>query len=233
MSVKNPVKKVNVKPCKNRDPMIPDHAALSGQGALILATVLVSWCALALGTNTAQAQSPSPPPFPKGVWGSFGGTGLIPPGLVSNMGIVGIGISADWDSVNPSPGVYDWSALDARIAQAEAAGFKINLIIGNSSANTPAWLLDSLPADQKIDLIDPAPGHSTFCGPITTALHWNPVFHQARLDLIAAAGARYTNNPAIQGFMASFANHHSNDWNIQDTVGVIACPPCPPPLPDY
>ena len=39
------------------------------EGALILATVLVSWCALALGTNPAQAQSP--PPYPIGVWGPF------------------------------------------------------------------------------------------------------------------------------------------------------------------
>ena len=149
------------------------------------------------------------------------------------MGIVGIGLSADWDSVNPSPGVYDWSTLDLRIAQAEAAGFKINLIIGNSSANTPAWLLDSLPADQKIDLIDPAPSHSTFCGPITTALYWNPVFHQARLDLIAAAGIHYSSDPSIVAYTASFANHNSNDWNIQDTVGLIPCPSCPPVIPGY
>src|SRR5205823_11922174 len=78
MSVKNPVKKLNVKPCKNRDLMIPDQTVLSGQGALILATVLVSWCALAFGTNTAQAQSP--PPFPLGVWGPFGVGHDIPPG---------------------------------------------------------------------------------------------------------------------------------------------------------
>jgi len=149
------------------------------------------------------------------------------------MGIVGLNISEDWSDINPSPGVYDWSALDDEIAQAEAAGFKINLVINNASDKTPQWLLDSLPAGQKIDLIDPASNHSTFCGPITTAFYWNPVFHQARLDLIAAAGARYSNHRAINGFMASFANHHSNDWNIQDTVGVIACPPCPPPIPGY
>src|SRR5712691_9464046 len=85
-TMKKTFKKSNVKPCKNRDLMIPDHTAPSGQRALILAAALVSWCAIALGANTAQAQSPSPPPYPKGVWGSYGGTGSIPPGLVSNMG---------------------------------------------------------------------------------------------------------------------------------------------------
>ena len=211
--------------------MIPDHTALSGQGALILATVLVSWCALALGTNTTQAQSP--PPYPIGVWGPFGVSHDIPPGLVNNLGIVGILISEDWDIVNPAPGVYDWSTVDARIAQAKAAGFNyIALAIIDSSADTPTWVLDSLPDNQKIDLLDVASNHKTFCQPIHTALYWNPTFHQARLDLIAAAGAKYTSDPAIVAVnMAAFANHDSNDWNIQDTVGTIACPNCPQPPP--
>ncbi len=229
--MKNPAKKLNVKPCKNRDLMIPDRTALSGQGALILATVLVSWCALALGTNTAQAQSP--PPYPIGVWGPFGVGHAIDPALVNDLGIVGITISEDWDVVNPSPGVYVWSTVDARIAQAKAAGFQyISLGITDSSLQTPTWLLDSLPDDQKIELIDPASTHTTFCQPILTALYWNPTFHQARLDLIAAAGAKYSSDPAIVAVnMAAFANHSSQDWNVQDTVGTIACPRCPQPPP--
>jgi hypothetical protein len=231
MSVKNPVKKVNVKPCKNRDLMIPDHAALSGQGALILATVLVSWCALALGTNTAQV--PSPPPYSIGVWGPFGVSHDIDPDLVNDLGIVGISISEDWDVVNLAPGVYDWSSVDARIAQAKAAGFQyLSLGITDSSSQTPTWLLDSLPVDQKISLIDPASTHDTFCQPIVTALPWNATFHQARLALIAAMGVKYSSDPAIVAVnMAAFANHNTQDWNIQDTIGTIACPDCPQPPP--
>jgi len=129
--------------------------------------------------------------------------------------------------------VYDWSTVDSRIAHAKAAGFNyISLTVVDSSANTPTWLLDSLPADQKIDLLDVASVHTTFCQLIHTALYWNPTFHQARLDLIAAAGAKYTNDPAIVAVnMACFANHDSNDWNIQDTIGTIQCPDCPQPPP--
>ena len=201
------------------------------EGALILATVLVSWCALALGNNPAQAQSP--PRYPIGVWGPFGAGHDIDPGLVNDLGIVGITIAEDWDIVNPAPGVYDWHTVDARIAQAKAAGFNyIALGIIDSSADTPTWVLDSLPDNQKIDLLDVASNHKTFCQPIHTALYWNPTFHQARLDLIAAAGAKYTSDPAIVAVnMAAFANHDSNDWNIQDTVGTIHCPHCPQPPP--
>jgi hypothetical protein len=231
---KNPFKKSNVKPCKNRDLMIPDYSALSRQRALILAAVLVSWCASALGTNTVQAQSPSPPPYPKGIWAAAGAGDDDPdPGLANNRGIVGIGVSEDWNLINPAPGVYDWHRLDNRIAGAKAAGFQyLSLAVTDSSSQTPTWLLNSLPGGQKIELIDPASTHDTFCEPILTALYWNAIFHQARLDLIAAAGARYARDPAIVVVnMAAFANHNTQDWNVQDTVGTIRCPRCPQPPP--
>src|SRR5881275_2076497 len=31
--------------------------------------------------------------------------------------------------------------------------------------------------------------------------------------------------------MAAFANHNTQDWNIQDTIGNIVCPTCPQPPP--
>ncbi len=102
------------------------------QGALILA-VLVSWCTILLGTNTAHAQTA--PPYPIGVWGSFGVGHDIDPGLVNNLGIVGIMISDDWSNVEQVPGVYDWGTLDARIAAAKAAGFQyIALSVTDSSS---------------------------------------------------------------------------------------------------
>jgi len=231
--MKNPVKKLNVKPCKNRDLMIAGHAALSRRGRLILGAVLVSWCAIGLGANTAQAKSP--PPYPKGIWGAAGVDDDLPPGLVNNLGIVGIGVNEDWNVVNPAPGVYDWTQLDSKVAAAKAAGFQyISLAVTDSSEKTPQWLLDLLPEDQKIGLLDITSFHEAFCQPINTALYWNPVFHQARLDLIAAAGAHYTNDPAIVATnAATFCNHHSNDWNIQDWVGTVECPSCPQPPPTF
>src|SRR5262245_26372970 len=101
---------------------IVNDSARSGQRALMLAAVLVSWCAIAPGINTAQAQSP--PPYPKGVWAAAGVDNVLPPELINNLGIVGIGVSEDWNLVNPAPGVYDWTRLDSRVANAKAAGFQ-------------------------------------------------------------------------------------------------------------
>jgi len=230
MNSKKRGRKLIVKQCKNRDLVIRNHTALWRQGALILA-VLVSWCTILLGANTAHAQTA--PPYPIGVWGSFGVGHDIDPGLVNNLGIVGIMISDDWSNVEQVPGVYDWGTLDARIAAAKAAGFQyVALSVTDSSSRTPQWLLDSLPPDQEIDLLDDAPIHKTFCQPIQTALYWNSTFHQARLRLIAAMGAKYTNDPAIVAVnMAAFANHNSQDWIIQDAIENIVCPRCPQPPP--
>jgi len=209
--MKNIVKKPKVKPSKNRDLMIPGDSALSGQRALILAAVLMSWYAIASGTNMAQAQSV--PAYPKGVWAAAGVDDDIPPELANNLGIVGVGVNEDWSVVNPAPGVYDWSQLDSRVAGAKAAGFrKISIAVTDSSSKTPAWLLDLLAPDQKIALLDNASQHHTFCQNINSAIYWNPVFHQARLDLIAAFGAHYTNDPAIVAANeAAFDNHNSTD----------------------
>lgn len=51
---------------------------------------------------------------------------------------------------------------------------------------------------------------------------------------MAAAAARYADNPNVVGYFISFANHHSLDWNVQDDVFTWADPlvcPCgkPPP----
>src|SRR5690348_3394824 len=156
------------------------HRTQSAQPALIAAAVLVFWCAFAPGADTAQAQSV--PPYPIGVWGAYGAGTDIDPGVAANLGIVGIGVSVDWDTVETTPGVYDWSGLDAKIAEAKAAGFQyLSVAVTDSSSQTPQWLLDSLPPDQKIALIDPGDVHNTFCQPILTALPWNATFHQARL----------------------------------------------------
>src|SRR4029077_8352789 len=99
---------------------------------------LLSGSRLVFDATTAQ----SPPPYPIGVWGQFGVGHDIDPGVVANLGIVGIGVSVDWQDVNTAPGVYDFSGLDAKIAEAKAAGFHyLSLAVTDSSSQTPQWLL--------------------------------------------------------------------------------------------
>ena len=166
------------------------------------------------------------PVYPKGVWSSYGSSNEISAGVVNDLGVVGIGIPENWSEIETSDGVYDWTQLDDKIAQAKAAGFHhLGLHIIWSSADTPPWLVAELRAQgQTIILLD-AHVSPTYCNPIETCLYWNPRYHSKRLALIAAAGEHYSADLDIVAVFASFANHDSQDWNIQDFVGDL--PNCP------
>ena len=175
-----------------------------------------AFAAMAIFVAPAKAA----PVYPKGVWSSFGSSNQISTGVVNDLGVVGIGIPENWSEIETSDGVYDWAQLDDKIAQAKAAGFHyLALHIIWSSADTPSWLVSELKAEgQTISLLD-AGGTTTYCEPIETCLYWNERYHSKRLALIAAAGEHYSADPDIVAVYASFANHNSQDWNIQDFVG--------------
>jgi hypothetical protein len=176
----------------------------------------------------SQTVLSAPIPYPIGVWAGFDvldDGGVVPPGLANNKGLVGLAASEDWSEIQTGPDTFDWSYLDKKIAAIKAAGFKyIALGVVASSDKTPQWLLDTIPTENIIYLRDPAENHKTYCEPIKTAVYWDPTFHAARLNLIKKLGERYANDPAIVAVGAQFANHNSNDWNVQDTVGTIG--PC-------
>lgn len=165
-----------------------------------------------------------PMSYVRGLWGGFGASGTLPPGLAANLGVVGITVTRNWSEIETSSGVYFWDDLDNDITEAKAAGFThINLGITNSTNDLPAWLLTLIKADGTyIDLRDPGQNHSTFCDPISTPLYWGTRFQAARLALIAAAGAKYNSDPMIHAVACSFCNHNSGDWNVQDTVGELS-----------
>src|SRR5260370_21942888 len=145
--------------------------------------------------GVADNQSRMRLPYTKGVWANMGQGDVITLELQNNLGVVGVTITQDWNVIETADGVYDWSSVDTKIAAAKAAGFtSINLGITWSEASTPKWLLNLLPPDQIIELLDPSNVHATFCQFIDTALPWNATFHAKRLALIAAAGDRYTND---------------------------------------
>lgn len=173
--------------------------------------------------------APAPPPPDEftptiGVWGSYGQGPDLPDEIIDNKGIVGLQIDDDWDLLNPNEGEYDFSRLDVMVANAAAAGFKVTIATTASHYHTPQWVIDASDTADVIYMLDPTAAHSTFCNSMATCLPWSDPFRQARLDLQAAVGAHFADNPVVEGYMIQFANHHSQDWNVQDLVGPITCP---------
>ena len=103
------------------------------------------------------------PPIPKGIFSmTVSGPNGFPDLILNNTDIVGLDIGDQWQDIETTEGVYDWSTLDTQLAQAEAHGKKVVLGITSGGLNIPDWLLTNYPNIQPFTFIDPNPHHSTY-----------------------------------------------------------------------
>ena len=179
-----------------------------------------SVCLVMIGfISVAQA---TVPPIPKGI------VSMPPPGsnypdqILNDSRIMGLDVVDQWPDVEPTEGVYDWSALDSEVAQAVAHGKKIIFAIASGGVKVPDWLLTNYPDIQTFSFIDTNPYSPTYGQPLTIPIFWDPIFLAKKIALIQAAGARYTANPSIVVVGCQFANSLGGDWNIPDSPEDIA-----------
>jgi len=143
---------------------------------------------------------------------------------LSNPDVDGISIHDKWWHLEPSEGVYDWSTLDAYVAQINPTGKKILIRIGTMGGrhslggNMPDWVMDAVGAN-TISFYES--GHTLK----TIPLFWNQTFLDKKKAMIAAVGARYSGNPLVKVATASFANRNSEDWSMPDSTQIDGIPP--------
>lgn len=131
------------------------------------------------------------------------GTGSVIPEVAQLDHVDGVLVRLGWDTVEPSPGVYEWSLLDEQIARAEQYGIKISLAIVNGSA-APDWL-ESLGVEHFDYLFRDDPR--------SMPVPWDPTFQSRWSQLISALGARYANEDTISLVYAT--NSSSNGFEMQ------------------
>ena len=125
--------------------------------------------AAALVGAEAAAAAPQVPPAPRrGIWGYFcfsdtaSISGASPPDYYPSRcwdeqtrqaapAVQGTLMMVKWRHVEPSPGVYDWAALDANITKAVALNLQLVLAVEVCKADpadeaTPDWLYDTVPS---------------------------------------------------------------------------------------
>jgi hypothetical protein len=99
---------------------------------LIAATALAA--ATIAGTpGTATAAATPPPAVYYGMHYAHVADGTWPEAKVGAIRLHDTGTA--WHNVQPAPGVFDWSRLDAAVTNAESHGADITLVLGG----TPAW----------------------------------------------------------------------------------------------
>ena len=121
-----------------------------------------------------------------------GGAIPLPASLLSNPNIAGFVLRDEWKNVNPAPGIYDFSRLDAAIATVTAAGkqFKLTIFTGIAA---PQWLYhagaqsvafhDDNPFREGGDYVMPAP--------------WDPTMLRYYGDLLLEMHRHFAGNPGL------------------------------------
>ncbi|OYT53775.1 MAG: hypothetical protein B6U72_04845 [Candidatus Altiarchaeales archaeon ex4484_2] len=150
----------------------------------MLSVPLTSICLLILSAGITLAEYN----YTDGSYAMWDSTDPIPPEIINNPGVVGVLTGARWFEIEPEEGVYDWSKLDAKISQAEQAGFKVTLKIQASPAWAPDWLRNN-PGVQKINVVDINPYHEmSYCKELSYPVFWDSIFHEKKKELIREAG---------------------------------------------
>ncbi len=110
-----------------------------------------------------------------------------------------------WPDIETAQGVFDWSAFDQAVADADAADLDVYLEIV-TWRNPPQWLFAAHPDAYMMTPLgggntltpvirDPVLDNSTLASPA------HPAMVQGAADFAAAVAARYANHPRVRGYI--------------------------------
>jgi hypothetical protein len=136
-------------------------------------------------------------------------------GILSSPYVAGVSIRGNWQNVEVSEGVYDWSYFDTQIARVGSARKKIFLRIISGGENTPPWVFGL--GVQTFSFVDPRSKAT-----VTIPVFWDPIFLQKKKNFIAAMGRHFAANPNIVLVSTSCANATSDDWQVPHTDTDVA-----------
>jgi hypothetical protein len=140
----------------------------------------------------------------------------VDPTMLNNKLVDGIVIKVLWNAVEPSEGVFSWTATDSYIAQAAAAGKVVTLRIMPGYA-TPTWVYQA--GAQSFNFIwDQTAWGPAFCSTATIPVPWDQVFQAKFAVLIQALGARYGSNPTVVGVKISGLDAETEETSLPLSV---------------
>ena len=136
--------------------------------------------------------------------------------ILTNPNVSGVSIREQWQDVEQSEGIYDWSYFDQQIPRIAKVGKDILLRIPSGGDNTPQWVFDA--GVQTFSFVDTNRYHETYNQTVTIPVFWNQIFLQKKKKLIKAMGAHFAANPDIVLVSTACANATSDDWNVPSTT---------------
>jgi Beta-galactosidase len=148
---------------------------------------------------------------PRGVFAIANNMAPVPAVALMNPDVDGISLRQTWATIEPMEGVFDFSYLDSTIAICASHGKQVLLRVSTMSGR-PAWVDTAVRNNggRFFKFTDEGV-------PTKIPMFWDPTFLAKKKALIAALGARFTNNPTVTIVVVSFANATSEDWNVPHT----------------
>lgn len=165
----------------------------------------------------------------------------VPAAILTHPDVAGVSLRGQWQEVEPSEGMYDWSYFDTELERAVKAGKAVLLRITTGGRNTPPWVFDA--GVQTFSFVDTNPYSTTYGETLTIPVFWDPIFLEKKKAFVAAMGRhfaaprvflqrkrtpltaigqRLAANGAIVLVAASCANATTSDWNVPHTEADVA-----------
>ncbi len=126
--------------------------------------------------------------------------------------VTGTAVRTKWESIEPSPGVYDWSFLDNEISNAASYGKKINISI----LGKPSWLVGE--GVTMYDYIDLNPAHTTYLDTLQEAITWSSSFVSQLKNLVTQLSIKYANDTNVV-YVNCISGMMNNNLPTNDIAG--------------
>ncbi len=144
--------------------------------ARIVASLFSSMVSVSIALLLSIANA-YPAEVPRGVFS------LTPPNKPVNAAILGhpsvggVSIRSQWQVVEPTEGVYNWSYFDSQITRVMNAGKTDPLLrISAGGQNTPQWVFDA--GVQTFSFVDTIRYHDTYGQTLTIPVFWDPILEK-------------------------------------------------------
>jgi hypothetical protein len=113
----------------------------------------------------------------------------LPDYVYTTPQVTGVSLKLVWGTIEPQPGVFDWSTLDAEVSRAVAYGKKISLAVV-PDLSVPSWLFQEGVPDLRFTIQDHGPAQT-----IDIAPPWDPTYQQAYAQMMQALAAHLRSIP--------------------------------------
>lgn len=121
--------------------------------------------------------------------GCFAGSNGTHPLVLAHNDARGVLLVEKWKDIEPIPGVFDFSALNAKINTVVSAGMKYTFAISGGAIGSPDWLIDSLNVGFHSFQFQNQPARLPFW--------WDSICGQRLTSLIMELGNQYANDPML------------------------------------